>query len=379
MSAPLPVYQLMPIHLVHGNNCTVWDSDGNSYLDLYGGHGVISIGHAHPEWSAAISKQSATLGYYSNSVKMEIQEQAAAALGRLSKREDCNVFFVNSGAEANENALKLASFVTGRKRVVCFSGAFHGRTSLAVAATDNPKIVAPINQTNNIVHLPLNDVSAVANELEKNDVAAVLIEGIQGVGGVQMPTDSFLQDLFALCNSHDTMLVLDEIQSGGGRTGKYFAHDYAAIKPHMVTMAKGIGNGYPVGAVLVDNTIPVSVGMLGTTFGGAHMACAAVNAVASVMEKDQLMRNAEERGRQLQLLLCDVPGIHEVRGRGLMLGIVLNGPCNNVREQLWRNHHILTGNASDQRVLRILPPLSISPRQIEAFASALIATLQEKL
>lgn len=379
MSAPLPVYHLMPIHLVRGENCTVWDDEGNAYLDLYGGHGVISIGHAQPDWANAIAKQASTLGYYSNSVRMEIQEQAAAAIGAIANRTDCDVFFVNSGAEAIENALKLASFATGRKRIVCFHGAFHGRTSLAIAATDNAKIVAPVNQTNNVVHVPLNDIVAVEQELSANDVAAVLVEGVQGVGGCHMPTVEFLQSVLELCNAHGTMLVLDEIQSGAGRTGRYFAHDHAGIQPPIVTMAKGIGNGFPVGAMLVSKQIPVSIGMLGTTFGGAHMACTAVNSVVHIMEQKSLMDNARQRGDQLSSLLHKVEGIAELRGRGLMMGAVLDKPCAPIREHLWREHRMLTGNASNPNVLRILPPLTISSQQIESFASALIATLQEKL
>ncbi|MCO6466318.1 MAG: aminotransferase class III-fold pyridoxal phosphate-dependent enzyme [Bradyrhizobiaceae bacterium] len=371
MSSPLPVYSLMPIELVRGSDCTVWDAEGTAYLDLYGGHAVISIGHAHQQWAEAIGKQAATLGYYSNSVHLQSQNDAATALGKISGREDCDVFFVNSGAEANENAFKLASFITGKPRVVAFGGAFHGRTSLAVAATDNPKIVSPVNRTTNITHVQLNDLSAVEHELKQNDVAAVIIEGIQGVGGVRSATDDFLRSLDALCASYGALLILDEIQSGSGRTGKYFAHDHAGIKPSLITVAKGIGNGFPVAAVLVSKTLPVSVGMLGTTFGGNPMACVAVTEVARAIERGNLMQNAHDRGQQLITALEHVPGIAEVRGRGLMIGVELNGPCSAVRKTLWQEHHILTGTASNPNVLRILPPLTITAEQIDRFVQAL--------
>lgn len=377
MSIPLPVYQLMPIELVRGSGCTVWDSTGKEYLDLYGGHAVISIGHAHPEWSAAIATQASTLGYYSNSVRIPIQEQAAQKLGVISNREDCNVFFVNSGAEANENAIKLASFVTGRSKIVACSGAFHGRTSLAVAATDNPKIVAPVNQTSNIVHVALNSIEGMAAALAGNDVAAVIVEGIQGVAGVHVAQTNFLQSLQSLCNLHGTLLILDEVQSGAGRTGKYFSHQHAGITPPLITLAKGIGNGFPVAALMVSSAIPVWEGMLGTTFGGNHMACAATKAVVDVTLREGLMQNAEARGRELRDHLKDARNIVEIRGMGLMLGIELATSCSTVRNLLVSKYNTLTGNSANPNVLRILPPLSITSEQITRFANALLDAINE--
>ena len=373
----LPVYSLLPIELVRGSNTTVWDADGNAYLDLYGGHAVISVGHARAAWATAIAEQAATLGYYSNSVRIRIQEEAAEALGRIAGRPDYRAFFVNSGAEANENAMKLASFATGRPRIIAFDKAFHGRTSLAVAATDNPKIVAPVNETPFVTHVPLNDIDAVRTELAKGDVAGVIIESIQGVGGCRMPTDAFLRELEALCTAHGTLLILDEVQAGCGRSGRYFGFDHTGINPPLITMAKGIGNGFPVGAVLVHPDIEVTNGMLGTTFGGNHMACAAVKSVVEIIESDGLMQNAAERGQQIIDALKVAPHITEVRGRGLMLGIVLDQPSGAVRTALWKEHGILTGNASDPNVLRILPPLTLSAEEAEQFTTTLTTILTE--
>lgn len=373
----LPVYSLLPIELVRGSNTRVWDTNGTSYLDLYGGHAVISIGHAHEKWARAISEQAAALGFYSNSVRIRIQEEAAESLCRISGRPDDNVFFVNSGAEANENAIKLASFVTGKKRVIAFDGAFHGRTSLAVALTDNPKIIAPVNENNHVTHIPLNDTERLKEELSTGDVAAVIIEGIQGVGGCQMPTDDFLKDLEVACASHGAILVLDEVQSGCGRTGKYFASDHAGIRPQLVTMAKGIGNGFPVGAMMVSPEFEVTTGMLGTTFGGNHMASAAVKSVVETIELDGLMKNAEEIGSHLQKAISSLPHVVEVRGRGLMLGIVFDVSSADVRTTLWKKHRILTGSAADKHILRILPPLTLSSEEAQQFVSTLATVLLE--
>lgn len=362
---PLPVYSLLPVTLTCGRGSMVYDTDGTGYLDLYGGHAVISLGHADEVWSTAIADHAATLGFYSNSVHLPIQNQAAEAIGRIAGREDDHVFFVNSGAEANENALKLASFVTGRTKIVAFHGAFHGRTSLAVAATGDPKLIAPVNAVHDVRHLPLNDIDVVRGVLAAQDVAAVIIEGIQGVGGCEMPTDDFLVALATECERTGTMLVLDEVQSGCGRTGQYFAHQAAGIIPPIVTMAKGIGNGFPVGAMIVDRSIDVRIGMLGTTFGGNPMACAATLAVVKGIEDRQLMHNAAERGAQLRAGLSGARGIVELRGRGLMIGVVLDRPCNDARTALWRDHHVLTGNASNPHVLRLLPPLSITAAEID--------------
>lgn len=372
---PLPVYSLMPIELVRGSMSTVWDADGNSYLDLYGGHAVISIGHAHPAYVQAIAAQAERLGFYSNSVRIRIQEEFAERLGVISGYDTYRLFLCNSGAEANENALKLASFVTGRSRIVAFDKAFHGRTSLAVAATDNPKIVAPVNRTDNVTFVPLNDIMAVRTELDKGDVAAVIVEGIQGVGGIRMADDDFLVALDTECRRHGAMLILDEIQSGCGRTGRYFAHQHAGIRPQLITIAKGIGNGFPVGGVLVSPDIDVWDGMLGTTFGGNHLACAAALSVIDVMESDGLMQRAAENGDALMNMLRDVPGVTDVRGRGLMIGMDIDQGAARVRSSLVQDHRILTGNASNPKTVRLLPALNVSREELGRFVQALSSTL----
>jgi len=372
---PLPVYSLMPIELVRGSMSTVWDADGNSYLDLYGGHAVISIGHAHPTYVQAIAAQAERLGFYSNSVRIRIQEEFAERLGVISGYDTYRLFLCNSGAEANENALKLASFVTGRSRIVAFDKAFHGRTSLAVAATDNPKIVAPVNRTDNVTFVPLNDIMAVRTELDKGDVAAVIVEGIQGVGGIRMADDDFLVALDTECRRHGAMLILDEIQSGCGRTGRYFAHQHAGIRPQLITIAKGIGNGFPVGGVLVSPDIDVWDGMLGTTFGGNHLACAAALSVIDVMESGDLMQRAAENGDALMNMLRDVPGVTDVRGRGLMIGMDIDQGAARVRSSLVQDHRILTGNASNPKTVRLLPALNVSREELGRFVQALSSTL----
>ncbi|MBN9398675.1 MAG: aminotransferase class III-fold pyridoxal phosphate-dependent enzyme ['Candidatus Kapabacteria' thiocyanatum] len=372
---PLPVYSLMPIELVRGSMSTVWDADGNSYLDLYGGHAVISIGHAHPAYVQAIAAQAERLGFYSNSVRIRIQEEFAERLGIVSGYDTYRLFLCNSGAEANENALKLASFVTGRSRIVAFDKAFHGRTSLAVATTDNPKIVAPVNRTDNVTFVPLNDIEAVRAELDRGDVAAVIVEGIQGVGGIRMADDDFLVALDTECRKHGAMLILDEIQSGCGRTGRYFAHQHAGIRPPLVTVAKGIGNGFPIGGVLVSPDIDVWDGMLGTTFGGNHLACAAAMSVIDVMESDDLMQRAAENGAVLANMLRDVPGVTDVRGRGLMIGMDIDHGAAAVRTSLVQDHRILTGNASNPKTIRLLPALNVSREELDRFVQALSSTL----
>lgn len=368
----LPVYALLDIELVKGQGSIVTDATGRDYLDLYGGHAVISIGHAHPHYVQRISEQVGTLGFYSNSVRIRIQEEVAEQLGRVSGYGDHRFFMVNSGAEANENAMKLASFATGRKRIVAFDKAFHGRTSLAVAATDNPKIVAPVNATGNITFVPLNDTAALEAVLAEGDVAAVIIEGIQGVAGVRMPTDDFLRDVERLCAAHGALLILDEVQSGSGRTGRYFAHQWAGITPQLITVAKGIGNGFPVGGLLVHPDIAVSEGMLGTTFGGNHLACAAMQAVLDVMASDDLMPHAERMGTWLMESCRALPFVREVRGRGLMIGIELDRPSSVVRAALLERHGILTGNASQPNTLRVLPPLNITEEALHRFVDALV-------
>ena len=315
------VYPLYDVEIVKGAGCHTYDADGQEYLDLYGGHAVISIGHSHPHYLKALADQAAKLVFYSNSVQNSLQRRLAEKLGKASGYDDYQLFLINSGAEANENALKLASFATGRKRVIAFGKAFHGRTSAAVEATDNPKIVAPLNDNGHVTFVPLNDIDAVKAEIEKGDVAAVIIEGIQGVGGIRIPDDNFLRELRRLTEDAGVVLILDEIQSGYGRSGRFFAHQWAGIRPDMITVAKGIANGFPMGAVLISPKFAPVYGQLGTTFGGNHLACAAAIAVLEVMKEEHLVDNAAEVGAYLIEKLKEIPGIKEVRGRGLMIGI----------------------------------------------------------
>lgn len=360
------VYPLFDINIVKGDGCKVWDDKGTEYLDLYGGHAVISIGHAHPEYVKNISSQVATLGFYSNSVINTLQQRVAEKIGRISGYEDYNLFFINSGAEANENALKLSSFKNGKKRVIAFKKAFHGRTSLAVEITDNPKIIAPINANGHTTYVQLGDIEAVKAEIAKGDVTAVMIEGIQGVGGIQIPTNEFLQQLQQLCNETDTTLILDEIQSGCGRSGKFFAHQWAGIKPDIITQAKGIGNGFPVACVLISPKFEAVYGELGTTFGGNHLACAAVEAVVDTMEKENLIGNVSKVGNFLIEELKKFDAIKEVRGRGLMIGMEFDEPIKDIRRRLLFEEHVFTG-VSGTNVIRLLPPLTLSMEQAEEF------------
>ena len=369
------VYPLFDVNIVKGEGCKVWDDKGNEYLDLYGGHAVISIGHAHPKYVDMISHQVATLGFYSNSVINTLQQRVAAKLGKISGYEDYNLFFINSGAEANENALKLSSFKNGKRRVIAFKKAFHGRTSLAVEVTDNPKIVAPINANGHTTFVPMGDIDAVRAEIEKGDVTAVIIEGIQGVGGVQIPSPVFLQQLQALCNSTDTTLILDEIQSGCGRSGKFFAHQWAGIKPDIITQAKGIGNGFPVGVVLISPRFQAVYGELGTTFGGNHLACAAVEAVLDVMEKENLLDNVNAVGDYLLAELKKIDGIKEVRGQGLMIGIEFDSPVKDIRRRLLFEERVFTG-VSGANTIRLLPPLTLSMEQAALFIDKFKKTLK---
>ena len=364
------VYPLFDVNIVKGEGCKVWDDKGNEYLDLYGGHAVISIGHAHSKYVEMISKQVATLGFYSNSVINTLQQRVACKLGRISGYEDYNLFFINSGAEANENALKLSSFKNGKNRVIAFKKAFHGRTSLAVEVTDNPKIVAPINSNGHTTFVSMGDIDAVRAEIEKGDVTAVIIEGIQGVGGVQIPSATFLQQLQLLCNETDTTLILDEIQSGCGRSGKFFAHQWAGIKPDIITQAKGIGNGFPVGVVLISPKFQAVYGELGTTFGGNHLACAAVEAVLDVLEAENLLDNVNKVGDYLMTELKKIPAIKEVRGKGLMIGIEFEQPIKEIRTKLLFEEHVFTG-VSGTNVIRLLPPLSLSMEQAQEFMARL--------
>lgn len=364
------VYPLFDINIVRGKGCHVWDAKGEEYLDLYGGHAVISIGHAHPHYVEAIAKQVATLGFYSNSVINKLQQDVADRLGAISGYDDYQLFLINSGAEANENALKLASFHTGRTRVVSFAKAFHGRTSLAVEVTDNPKIIAPINDNEHVTYLPLNDTEAMKAELAKGDVCAVIIEGIQGVGGIQVPTDEFMQALRRACDDYGTVLILDEIQSGYGRSGKFFAHQYAGIRPDMITVAKGIGNGFPMGGVLISTKFKPVYGQLGTTFGGNHLACAAAIAVLDVMKEEGLVENAAKVGAYLLEELKGFPAIKEVRGRGLMIGLEFAEPIKELRSRLLFEQKVFTG-VSGTNVIRLLPPLCLSMSEADDFLSRL--------
>ena len=364
------VYPLFDVEIVRGKGCTVFDANGTEYLDLYGGHAVISVGHCHPHYVEAVTKQVATLGFYSNSVHNSLQQRLADLLGRASGYDDYQIFLINSGAEANENALKLASFHTGRRRVIAFSKAFHGRTSLAVEATDNRKIVAPVNDNHVVTFVPLGDIEAVRRELAGGDVAAVIIEGIQGVGGVQIPSADFLQQLRTACDEHGTVLVLDEIQSGYGRSGRFFAHQHSGIRPDIITIAKGIANGFPMGGLLISPMFKPSYGMLGTTFGGNHLACAAAIAVLEIFEKENLVENAAEVGNFLLSELRKLPGIKEVRGCGLMIGLEFEQPIKELRLRLLHEQHVFTG-ASGTNVLRLLPPLVLTKEQAQDFITRL--------
>ncbi|MDE5728077.1 MAG: aminotransferase class III-fold pyridoxal phosphate-dependent enzyme [Duncaniella sp.] len=367
------VYSLYDIEPVRGEGSYVFTADGTRYLDLYGGHAVISIGHAHPAYVKAVADQAARLGFYSNSVQNSLQQALADRLGKASGYDSYQLFLCNSGAEANENAMKLASFATGRSEILAFDKAFHGRTSGAVAATDNPKIQAPFNATDNVTFAPLNDQEAVTRLLETKRFAAVIIEGIQGVAGIRMVDDDFLRDLDLLCKKTGSLLILDEIQSGYGRTGHFFAHQHAGIRPDIITCAKGIANGFPMGAVLISPDIKPAKGMLGTTFGGNHLACAAASAVLDVMEEENLVANAAETGayllERLARLAESSDEITEVRGRGLMIGIEIKGDASAMRKKLLFDHHIFTGGAGLHTV-RLLPALGITKAQADTFLDA---------
>ncbi|HIW52878.1 MAG TPA: aminotransferase class III-fold pyridoxal phosphate-dependent enzyme [Candidatus Alistipes excrementipullorum] len=367
---PFDVYPLYPVEPVRGRGCHVYDREGTEYLDLYGGHAVISIGHSHPHYVAAIADQVSKLGFYSNSVQNSLQVRLAEMLGKMSGYEDYSLFLCNSGAEANENALKLASFHTGRKRVLAFSKAFHGRTSGAVAATDNPKIVSPFNRTDNIVFVPLNDIEAVSRELSTGEFAAVIIEGIQGVAGIHVPDDNFLVQLREATKQTGTMLILDEIQSGYGRSGRFFAHQYAGIRPDLITTAKGMGNGLPIGGVLISPEFEAVHGMLGTTFGGNHLACAAAIAVLEVMRDENLVDNALRVGEYLIAQLKTIPAAKDVRGRGLMVGFDVDGSAAEMRRRLLFEKHIFTGGAG-MSTIRLLPALGITEEHVDLFVNAL--------
>ncbi len=372
---PFDVFPLYDVEIVRGRGCKVWDADGNEYLDLYGGHAVISIGHCHPHYVECVTRQLNRLGFYSNSVLNHLQTEFAGRLGNACGYDDYSLFMVNSGAEANENALKLASFHTGRSRVLAAGGAFHGRTSLAVEATDNPKIVAPVNRSNHVTFLPLNDTQAFVNEIAKGDVCAVIVECIQGVGGVQLADREFLQALRKACDEYGTVLVCDEVQCGYGRSGKFFAHQHLDVKPDLITVAKGIACGFPAGGLLISPKFEAVYGMLGTTFGGNHLACAAALAVLDVIEGEGLVENAAKVGSHIMERCRQIKAIKEVRGRGLMIGLEFDKPVKQLRQDLIFNQRVFTGGAKTN-ILRLLPPLCLSMEQADDFVERLEKALQ---
>lgn len=360
------VYPLFNINIVKGHACRTYDDQGTEYLDLYGGHAVISVGHAHPFYVQKLTDQLNKISFYSNSVVNKLQEELATKLGKLSGYEDYDLFLVNSGAEANENALKLASFHTGKKKVLAFKKAFHGRTSAAVRVTDNPKIVAPINQGFDVVFVELNDIETVKTELAKGDFCAVIIEGIQGIGGIKVPETEFMQALREECTKTETVLILDEIQSGYGRSGKFFAHQYFDVKPDLITTAKGMGNGFPIGGLLISPLFKAEHGILGTTFGGNHLACAAGIAVLDIIKAEKMIDNAAKIGEYLMTELKKIPQIKEVRGLGLMIGMEFEEPVKEIRTKLLTVEKVFTG-VSGANVIRLLPPLSLSKTDANIF------------
>lgn len=374
------VYPLFDIAIDHGKGCHVWDEEGQEYLDLYGGHAVISVGHAHPHYVEVISNQVAKLGFYSNSVQNPLQKEFAKRLGKACGYEDYQLFLINSGAEANENALKLSSFYNGRTRVLSLEKAFHGRTSLAVEVTNNPKIIAPINANGHVTYLPINDLAAWEAELSKGDVCAVILECIQGVGGIRMVSKEFIQGIRALCDKYDTVLICDEIQCGYGRSGKFFAHQWLDVKPDMITVAKGICNGFPMAGVLISPKFKPVYGQLGTTFGGNHLGCAGAIAVLDIMEKENLVENANKVGSYLiealtsEMKAGNLPHVVDVRGEGLMIGIELDIPYKEPRTRLIKEQHCFTGCAGTN-VIRLLPPLCISKADADDFIARFKAVL----
>ncbi len=372
------VYPLIPVTPLRAEGAKLWDDQGKEYLDLYGGHAVISIGHTHPHFVKRIKDQLDQIAFYSNSIHIPIQGQFAEKLGEVSGYPDYQLFLCNSGAEANENAMKLASFETGKSGFISFKGAFHGRTSGAVALTDNPKIVAPCNARDDFHILPFGDLKATKEILKNHEIAGIIIEGIQGVGGIQVPSEDFLYGLSQLAKEYKAKLILDEVQSGYGRTGKFFAHQWVSgIKPDLISMAKGMGNGFPIGGILISPDFKASYGVLGTTFGGNHLACAAGMAVLEVIEAENLMQNAEELGEKLMDELNDIPGIIDVRGKGLMIGIDLDRDAGPVRNELVKKYHIFTGSAAGKQTIRLLPPLNIDWNQLNSFVVSLKEILSQ--
>lgn len=363
------VYPLFNITPVRGQGCYVWDDNGNKYLDLYGGHAVISVGHSHPHYIKTISDQLQKIGFYSNSVQNPLQQELATKLGEISGYNDYQLFLCNSGAEANENAIKLASFETGKKKFISFTKAFHGRTSAAVALTDNPKIIAPVNESSNAIILPLNNIYEVEKQLEKGDVAAIIIEGIQGIGGIIIPDPEFLRELSRLTRKHHCLLIIDEIQSGYGRCGEFFAHQYVEVKPDIITVAKGMGNGFPVGGVLISPGLKPWPGMLGTTFGGNHLACAASIAVLDIIKQENLIQNSLQIGELLMNELESLSVNVKLRGKGLMIGIEFPHEIGEIRKKLLFKHKIFTG-VSGKNIIRLLPPLCIKEEEASTFIKA---------
>ncbi|WP_223600158.1 aspartate aminotransferase family protein [Chryseobacterium sp. GVT01B] len=371
------VYPLFNINPVKAQGSFLWDDKGEQYLDFYGGHAVISIGHNHPHYQNKLKGQLEKISFYSNSVQNELQTELAEKLGKLSGYEDYNLFLCNSGAEANENALKLASFHNGKSKVLYFSGSFHGRTSAAVSVTDNPKIVAPVNFSERFIKSEWNDVQQLEETFEKfgNEISSVIIEGIQGVGGIMIPTTEFLSKIKELCEKYNAVLILDEVQSGYGRSGYFFAHQEFGLEADIITTAKGMGNGFPVGGVLIHPKFEASNGLLGTTFGGNHLACAASIAVLDVMKDENLIENAQKMGGYIENEIKDLPHIKSIRRKGLMIGIELDRDCSEIRKSLLFDHHIFTGNSNDKSVLRILPALNIKKEETDLFINALKTVL----
>ncbi len=365
------VYPLYNVTPVKAKGCYVWDKKNTKYLDLYGGHGVISIGHSHPEYVKKLKDQLDKIGFYSNSIQNPLQVELAEKLGKISGCDDYNLFLCNSGAEANENALKIASFKTGKKRVISFKNSFHGRTSAAVAVTDNLSINAPINLQQEVTFLPLNNIDLVEQEIIKGDICAVIIEGIQGVGGLDEGTTKFFQELEKVCNKNEVILILDEIQSGYGRSGKFFTFQYHNIQPDIITIAKGMGNGFPIGGVLISDKINAEYGMLGTTFGGNHLACTAAISVLDIIEKEGLIKNTNKVSEYFLEKIKEIPQVKKVKGKGLMLGLEFDFEIAEIRKKLIFNHYIFTGGASNKKLLRILPPLSVKKSQMDEFIKAL--------
>jgi len=370
------VYELFDIDLVKAQGSYVWDKNGTRYLDLYGGHAVISIGHTHPHYVEKINEQLAKIAFYSNSIQIPIQQELASKLGALSGYPDYELFLTNSGAESIENALKLASFYNKRKKVIALKGAFHGRTEGAVVITDNPKIIAPINETPNVIFIPFDDTEALEKHLSSGEICAVIAEGIQGVGGIFMPSVEFWQTARQLCDKYDTVLIADEVQSGYGRTGKFFAHQHADVQADIITTAKGMGNGFPIGGVLISPKFKATYGMLGTTFGGNHLACAAGVAVLDVIKEENLLAHAGEMGEYWIEKLKKIEGVREVRGKGLMIGIALEMECKDVRNSLIKDYQIFTGSSSNKYTIRLLPALNLGKEEIDFFNEKLTECLE---